>query len=270
MMIAMVIAIVALAAMFLCNRAAATAGSAWQRRVVAIATYAAPVAIVAVEVLRWNTIDAWLAVALSFLVGAGILRGGRYHEERDWARPDGRGIALAFPFQDAWMIVAGGPFAKRDHHWTACDQRFAWDFIRAEGESFGQPILAPATGTVVLASDGEEDHRYQRGETADMRTMPYGNLVVLQIADAYVFLAHLKKGSIVVRAGDSVRTGDMLGRCGDSGRSYAPHLHIHAQTLPYPAVGKADGIPIRFSLKDGRADVCKTASTESTHVERGT
>jgi hypothetical protein len=33
----------------------------------------------------------------------------------------------------------------------------------------------------------------------------------------------------------------------DSGRSYAPHLHVHAQTLPYPAVGKADGIPIRFS-----------------------
>jgi hypothetical protein len=58
----------------------------------------------------------------------------------------------------------------------------------------------------------------------------WGNFVMIQ-GDHGVFalLAHLKRESISVAEGARVRCGEPLGRCGNSGRSPAPHLHLHAQ-----------------------------------------
>jgi hypothetical protein len=45
----------------------------------------------------------------------------------------------------------------------------------------------------------------------------------------FVILAHLKRESVVVSEGRRVTRGELLGRCGNSGRSPVPHLHLHAQ-----------------------------------------
>jgi len=52
--------------------------------------------------------------------------------------------------------------------------------------------------------------------------------VVVRLADgSFVFYGHLKQGSVRVREGQTVSTGDELGALGNSGQSDAPHLHIH-------------------------------------------
>ena len=42
-------------------------------------------------------------------------------------------------------------------------------------------------------------------------------------------VCHLAAGSSRFREGDYVRKGDMIGLCGNSGRSSTPHLHFHLQ-----------------------------------------
>ena len=60
----------------------------------------------------------------------------------------------------------------------------------------------------------------------------------------YITYAHLIPGSIPVKVGDKVNTGDVLGKIGNSGNSREPHLHIHACNRP--SVLACDGLPIYF------------------------
>ena len=57
-----------------------------------------------------------------------------------------------------------------------------------------------------------------------------GNAVFIRHGKQEVsVLAHLKQGSIKVKAGDAVKKGQVLGQCGNSGNSSEPHLHYHLQ-----------------------------------------
>lgn len=44
-----------------------------------------------------------------------------------------------------------------------------------------------------------------------------------------MLLAHMKKGSLVVKEDIPVKTGDLIGQVGNSGNTSEPHLHIHAR-----------------------------------------
>lgn len=49
----------------------------------------------------------------------------------------------------------------------------------------------------------------------------------------YSKLSHLKYHSIELNEGDVVKQGQLLGKCGNSGRSPYPHLHFQFQSTPY-------------------------------------
>lgn len=123
---------------------------------------------------------------------------------------------------------------------------------------FGMAVLAPATGTVVTVHDGEPDHVARRSLPAGL---PYllrqrsrvragagavaGNHVVLQVGDrAFVLLAHLRSGSVAVRAGQQVTAGRPVGACGSSGNTTQPHLHVQAMDAADPY--RAHGLPLAF------------------------
>lgn len=76
----------------------------------------------------------------------------------------------------------------------------------------GTPVVAPYSGVVTWV-------RYQRGGA--------GHFVVLRADDEldYVFM-HLRRGSIVVAAGQRLAAGERLGEVGNSGRSFGAHLHF--------------------------------------------
>ena len=80
-----------------------------------------------------------------------------------------------------------------------------------------------------------------------------GNHVVLDLGHGeYALIAHLERGSVVVKVGDRVRTGQLLGRCGNSGNTSEPHVHIHVQDGPILFLYK--GLPVEFSdyFADGK------------------
>jgi len=74
------------------------------------------------------------------------------------------------------------------------------------------------TGTPIYATG---DGRIAR---ADARAVGYGNHVRIDHGFGYVSIyAHMDK--IVVRRGNRVKRGDLIGYVGNTGRSVAPHLH---------------------------------------------
>src|ERR671916_2640664 len=158
--------------------------------------------------------------------------------------PPAEAVAVEPPLAGEWAMLAGGRGTLVSHHYPAANVSNAVDFIRLDGEGrgyrgdpmraeswygFGDPVLAPADGTVVSVSDVHPDEPI--GELG--QSSPYGNHVVLEIGDRrYAVLAHLEHGSARVGEGERVRVGQQIAAVGDSGNSLAPHLHFHVQDSP--------------------------------------
>src|SRR5918994_2148452 len=152
-------------------------------------------------------------------------------------------VAIAPPLAGEWETVAGGRSTLLSHHYSTPFVRDALDFVqlvdgrgyhgdpkRAESwYGFGEPVLAPADGTVVSVSDIHPDEPI--GELG--QTPPYGNHILLEIGNhRYAVMAHLKQGSARVSEGERVQLGQQIAAVGDSGNSLWPHLHFHVQEGP--------------------------------------
>jgi murein DD-endopeptidase MepM/ murein hydrolase activator NlpD len=69
-----------------------------------------------------------------------------------------------------------------------------------------------------------------------------GNHTVLDIGNgAYVFYAHLIKGSLLVKVGDKVTKGQVIAKLGNTGNANASHLHF--QVMNGPSAIASPGIP---------------------------
>lgn len=179
-----------------------------------------------------------------------------YHQQR---------ATLRLPVLDgAWWAISG-------HDWTALHKAepiswpFAYDFVRLGPDgrtyagnglrnedhySFGQSVVAPAGGKVVLVRDDMPDQA--PGQPPDDQalagepTRVAGNVIV--IAHGYgefSYLAHLQHGSVRVQVGQTVKRGQPVAAVGNSGYSPGPHLHYHLQNGPNLFVDQ--GMPVLFS-----------------------
>lgn len=135
-------------------------------------------------------------------------------------------------------VVWGGKSLRDNHHAASPGQRWAYDLVvepaglgsanLADYGCFGTDVLAPAAGIVHLARDGLADLAI--GETLNDPQSLLGNHVVLKLPQGtFLVLAHLRQGSVAVKAGQTVMEGDLLGACGNSGNSSEPHIHVHHQ-----------------------------------------
>lgn len=90
----------------------------------------------------------------------------------------------------------------------------------------GMDIRAPGSGEILRVCDGVPDNPPGSCNFAQN----WGNHLILRLDyGGIVKLAHFAQNGILVKAGQRVAAGDLLGRCGNSGRSPVPHLHLHAQ-----------------------------------------
>ncbi|MDS0300671.1 M23 family metallopeptidase [Halogeometricum sp. S1BR25-6] len=164
------------------------------------------------------------------------------------------------PVEDEWTVVSGGQERKDSHSWSILAQRYAYDLVTTDGEGrthagdgddpsdyycWEEPVVAPAAGVVVDASDGHRDAPRTRG-WLDLRQRDIrGNYVVVEHAPReYSVLAHLREGSVAVSEGDRVEPGQRIGLCGHSGNSTEPHLHFHVQDSP--SFYRGMGLPVGF------------------------
>ena len=157
--------------------------------------------------------------------------------------PPRAAVAIDLPLEGEWAMMAGGRSTLLSHHYAHPFVRDALDFVRlvdgqafvgdpeheASWHSFGQPVLAPADGTVVSVRDDLADEPV--GWIGQVPSE--GNAIVLDIGGGrYVVLAHLQQGSALVRPGQSVTRGQRIAAVGDTGNSLAPHLHVQIQDRP--------------------------------------
>ncbi len=176
---------------------------------------------------------------------------------------------LRLPFRGEWYTFWGGRTVEENYHVIARDQRFAYDFVQMrkgvshDGDGkrneqyycFGQAVLAPGAGIVVTVADTLPDNEPGLRDPAH----PFGNSVVIDHGHGECsVLAHLERGSLRVRPGQTVAAGDTLGLCGNSGNTTEPHVHYHLQNQA--TLGDADGIPAFFA--DYQADGAPVARGE--------
>ncbi len=74
-----------------------------------------------------------------------------------------------------------------------------------------------------------------------------GNSIILDLGQhRYALYAHLQPGSLRVRKGDHVKTGQVLALVGNSGNSVAPHLHF--QVTDAPSSLASNGLPYEIDI----------------------
>lgn len=186
-------------------------------------------------------------------------------------------VDLRYPFTGRWL-VQNSPADRVPSHGTAVlAASYAIDFVPvgANGRSapmrfqswlrpepperfpgFGRAVTAPVSGVVLAAQGAHPDHRAYRGlpslgyALTQQRLalagweMLAGNHVLIEHEDSVIALCHLQQHSLSVRSGEKVRAGDVIGRCGDSGNSTEPHLHVQAINSPWPE--RATAVPLTF------------------------
>ncbi|HEX6828036.1 MAG TPA: M23 family metallopeptidase, partial [Burkholderiales bacterium] len=109
----------------------------------------------------------------------------------------------------------------------------------------GVAVVAAAPGRVRAVRDGMPDVSVRTAGKEAVAGREAGNSVVIEHGDGWeTQYAHLRKGSVAVRAGDTVQGGQTLGMVGLSGHTEFPHLHIevrHRGRIVDPFLGEEAG-----------------------------
>jgi murein DD-endopeptidase MepM/ murein hydrolase activator NlpD len=119
-------------------------------------------------------------------------------------------------------------------------ERFTLDF----GMPVGTAVHAAREGVVVLVEDSHETGcpREECGRFANF-------VVVLHSDGTTGEYFHLERGSVQVRAGQSVSRGQWLARSGNTGFSTAPHLHFGVYRAGRDRT--TESLAVRFETRRG-------------------
>ncbi len=150
--------------------------------------------------------------------------------------------------------------------WKTNFMRYSYDFVKTDDQGkmykgdgsknedwygWGLPVLAPAGGKVLRAVGNLPDNGkgkrppFSREQFVADPTLMWGNHVEIDHGNGEIsLLAHLKSGSVTLKAGDSVKPGQQIGEMGFSGDAFLVHLHYDLKS------GKgfeAEGLPSPFN-----------------------
>jgi murein DD-endopeptidase MepM/ murein hydrolase activator NlpD len=127
----------------------------------------------------------------------------------------------------------------------------------AADAGWGREILAPAAGTVVYARNdvptnphpGEAPGEDWYSSLHDPVNAGAGNCVIIDHGNSeYSVMMHMQTGSVTVKVGDRVATGQVIGRLGNSGDAFGPHLHYQLQSGP--RLWQYQSMPVKFQNVD--------------------
>jgi len=183
------------------------------------------------------------ALAILIIIGSGCAYAQEFH----------------LPFAGRWFVMQGGDTLNVNEHMRVPAQWYGTDFAKVGGPnlralvkstgssvsdfySWEEPVLSPVDGDVVAVVSDLPDNELGAKDQSN----PAGNHVVIKAAkNRYAYIAHFKRGSITVKPGQHVSSGQLIGNCGNSGNSDFPHIHMHVQDTP--TFNKGTGQNIEFS-----------------------
>lgn len=119
---------------------------------------------------------------------------------------------MALPIQNGKIST---PYAKKGKHWSK-GYHTGVDFA----VPVGTPVYAVADGKIENANWGKS----------------YGTQAVQSVNGGFVIYAHLS--SLVVKPGQAVKRGDLIGKSGNTGNSTGPHLHFELRNNIRWSAGK--------------------------------
>lgn len=176
--------------------------------------------------------------------------------------------ALTFPFKGT-AIVTQGQMNNGGH--SAYSNQFAIDVMaltptyapmvsggngNSAFASWGKELIAPADGTVLYARNDVPDNAPGVDPEEIFPKLPdpvlatAGNAVVIDHGNSeYSVLMHMQKGSVQVVKGQRIRRGEPIGRIGNSGDSFGPHLHFQLQSGP--ELFRDPSVPVVFENVKG-------------------
>jgi len=160
-------------------------------------------------------------------------------------------IKIGLPFSNKWNV-----YQAFNGEWTHKGKwKYAYDFVIKKDDKtyknegiypsdyycFGESVLSPINGYVVVLRGDLVDNII--GEVD--RINNWGNYIIIKSDYGYfVEISHLMQNSINVKIGDYVYQGQVIAKCGNSG--YSPEPHIHIQVQKYGVLG-SETISFLFS-----------------------
>ena len=172
-------------------------------------------------------------------------------------------VSVSFPLRGEWTALHTPAERVPSHGTDYFGQRYAFDFARLLGPykkayrkpiwqhllgrvsvedcyGWGEPVAAPFDGEVIAVGDGWPDRMclnlpldiirtsfFARDATPEDYRPLTGNYIMLEGDPGVALLAHLRSGSIKVKAGQFIEEGATVAEVGNSGNSTTPHLHFH-------------------------------------------
>lgn len=146
-------------------------------------------------------------------------------------------INARLPFNGEWTVSQAfdGEFTHK------AEWRYAFDFVITDEDNktfrdsgtkltdfhcYNLPVVAVYKGKVLKVVDSVEENEIGKINIKQN----WGNTVIIDHGQGlFSAVSHLKKDSIKVKEGDEVEKGDIIGLCGNSGRSPEPHIHFQFQ-----------------------------------------
>ncbi|MDF1874500.1 urea transporter [Sulfurimonas sp. SAG-AH-194-I05] len=158
---------------------------------------------------------------------------------------------IALPFTGEWNV-----YQAFDDVWTHKGAyKYAYDFVKLkdsktyknDGElledyfAFGESVLSPVSGYVVDLRNDLVDNILGEVDTINN----WGNFIIIKSdAGYFVEISHLMKNSLLVYKGDYIQVNTPIAKCGNSGYSPEPHIHIQVQNT-----GLLGAITQKFSFE---------------------
>lgn len=143
------------------------------------------------------------------------------------------------PGEDCWAVNYNDsdPAADSAKDYTCGPQTYdthdGTDFAVRDEASMrgGIDVLSAAAGKIMRVRDEIEDKNPSAEDMEKMRAerKGCGNGVLIDHGNGWqTIYCHLKKGSVIVKQGDTVATGQKIAQVGQSGLAEFPHLHFGA------------------------------------------
>jgi len=119
-------------------------------------------------------------------------------------------------------------------------------------------FYAPKGTPIYAAQQGKVAWLRQWSKVGGINKKKYwvkGNRIVLKHSNnEYSAYEHMKHGGVLVKVGQKVRKGQLIGYVGNTGYARAPHLHFEVFTKPDK--WKAEGETLQVSFKIPRKGKC--------------